>query len=163
MHLFAIFIMIVGSVDCCLTMRFPGIVGEHDMAPRLTNQLNETSTQLASRGIAKLICGKIDDRGFADNSRITEGIQYLRTLGPSLARVEPGPARCDRVSCSWDSAIWLCNDRTDVLGVNWTDVADFAQAIQSNCHGMGYRMAGEFDDDQDWNTGWNVVIGASDC
>ncbi|KAI1489586.1 hypothetical protein F5X96DRAFT_670541 [Biscogniauxia mediterranea] len=112
--------------------------------------------------MGRLICGSINGRGYADSDRITEGIEYLRTRD-LMARVEPGPRRCDRVSCSWASAIWLCNDRTDVLGVNWTDVAGFAELIQSRCHGLGSRMAGAFDASADWNSGWNVVIGGGNC
>lgn len=41
--------------------------------------------------------------------RIQEGISYLRGL-PGQPSEPPGPMACGRVSCSWDAAIWWCND-----------------------------------------------------
>lgn len=45
---------------------------------------------------------------------IIQGIQYLRGLKgrPSNG---PGPGNCGRVSCSYDNAIWWCNDVSFVL------------------------------------------------
>lgn len=42
-------------------------------------------------------------------ARIVEGISYLRRVRgkPSL---RAGPGRCSRVSCSWNAAIYWCND-----------------------------------------------------
>lgn len=41
--------------------------------------------------------------------RIREGIDYLRRVR-GLPSNGPGPGNCARVSCSWGSAIWWCND-----------------------------------------------------
>lgn len=38
-----------------------------------------------------------------------EGINYLEGL-PGSPVSGPGPGLCGRVSCSWDTAIWWCND-----------------------------------------------------
>lgn len=40
---------------------------------------------------------------------IVNGIKYLRGLSGN-PRAGPGPAKCARVSCSYNSAIWWCND-----------------------------------------------------
>jgi hypothetical protein len=45
----------------------------------------------------------------ADKGRIDEGIRYLRTL-PTAPRMPPGPGACFRVSCSYNAAIYRCND-----------------------------------------------------
>ena len=41
--------------------------------------------------------------------RIGEGIDYLRGV-KGLPTNGPGPGNCARVSCSWSSAIYWCND-----------------------------------------------------
>ncbi|OOF95837.1 hypothetical protein ASPCADRAFT_405538 [Aspergillus carbonarius ITEM 5010] len=41
--------------------------------------------------------------------RIQEGITYLRGVSGSPSN-GPGPGNCGRVSCSYNSAIWWCND-----------------------------------------------------
>jgi hypothetical protein len=40
------------------------------------------------------------------------GIDTIDRTSPSKERpgASPGPRRCGRVSCSWSSAIWWCND-----------------------------------------------------
>jgi len=47
--------------------------------------------------------------GLAKFSAIRDGVDYLNGLSgePHLG---PGPASCSRVSCSYQSAIWWCND-----------------------------------------------------
>lgn len=47
--------------------------------------------------------------GNADVDAILEGVDYLHRLGGS-ANMRAGPRVCSRVSCSWNSAIYLCND-----------------------------------------------------
>jgi hypothetical protein len=46
---------------------------------------------------------------FADGAAINDGINYLNGLDVPC-NVGPGPGNCVRVSCSWNSAIELCND-----------------------------------------------------
>ena len=47
--------------------------------------------------------------GDADYLAILDGIQYLRHV-PGTPANGPGPNNCGRVSCSFQSAIWWCND-----------------------------------------------------
>lgn len=47
--------------------------------------------------------------GSAHDGPISEGIERLERIG-GVPRLGPGPGKCSRVSCSWDSAIWWCND-----------------------------------------------------
>lgn len=56
--------------------------------------------------------------GAADVGAILEGVSYLRRLGGS-ANMKAGPRVCSRVSCSYDSAIYLCNDVSVFHGWLW--------------------------------------------
>ncbi|KAF4589827.1 hypothetical protein GQ602_003716 [Ophiocordyceps camponoti-floridani] len=93
---------------------------------------------------------------------IREGINYLSSLGgpPFLPQ---GPGSCSRVSCSWNSAIWLCNDNPSTLLIsNWPDVARSAQRIVDACSELktdGGRVKGYSIEPG----GWRVVIGHTVC
>ncbi|KAK3294235.1 uncharacterized protein B0H64DRAFT_433438 [Chaetomium fimeti] len=41
---------------------------------------------------------------------LAAGVEYLRGIKGDC-RGRPGPGTCDRVSCSWDSAIYFCNGK----------------------------------------------------
>lgn len=45
----------------------------------------------------------------ANGNRIQDGINYLMGVGGQPSN-GPGPGACGRVSCSYDAAIWWCND-----------------------------------------------------
>jgi len=47
--------------------------------------------------------------GHAIVRRIKEGIRYLRRVN-GQPHHDAGPDRCGRVSCSYNSAIWWCNN-----------------------------------------------------
>lgn len=59
---------------------------------------------------SKVICGA-GERGWhpCKVRRIEEGIEYLRGLA-GVPRNGPGPETCGRVSCSYQAAIWWCNN-----------------------------------------------------
>jgi len=44
-----------------------------------------------------------------ETKRVREGVQYLRRVEGKPQR-GPGPKSCGRVSCSWNAAIYWCND-----------------------------------------------------
>lgn len=56
----------------------------------------------------QVICNKFPT---ANQDRIKQGIEYLLRL-PADDRPTngPGPGKCGRVSCSYNAAIWWCND-----------------------------------------------------
>ncbi|KAJ0126369.1 ATP-dependent DNA helicase [Fusarium oxysporum f. sp. albedinis] len=71
---------------------------------------------------------------WAKQDHIYRGISYLRGVG-GRPRIRAGPQVCDRVSCSYDSAIWWCNDqnsRVVELG-SFSNIADAAQLIVNSC------------------------------
>jgi hypothetical protein len=57
-----------------------------------------------------LLCGiRISEWGYASWEAIGDGIKYLDRV-PGTPTNRPGPGNCGRVSCSYESAIWWCND-----------------------------------------------------
>ncbi|KAK0651174.1 hypothetical protein B0T16DRAFT_386656 [Cercophora newfieldiana] len=44
-----------------------------------------------------------------DAGAVYQGVSHLRGIAGNC-RANPGPGVCSRVSCSWDSAIFYCND-----------------------------------------------------
>lgn len=69
-------------------------------------QINDTKTD----GLEKrdnILCDPFSD--LASASAISSGINYLRGV-PGTPTNGPGPGNCGRVSCSYNSAIWWCND-----------------------------------------------------
>ncbi len=71
---------------------------------------------------AQYFCG--DRWPPCSTDKIVEGIRYLRGVGGQPIN-GPGPGKCSRVSCSYNSAIWWCNDVSSTplvyfAGENWT-------------------------------------------
>ncbi|KAJ3548812.1 hypothetical protein NM208_g817 [Fusarium decemcellulare] len=94
--------------------------------------------------------------GAAREKAIEEGIKYLRgELGNAPCGLDSGPRVCTRVSCSYDSAIWLCNDNNGPLQVACGQIGDLAQRILSGCP----NPQGQFFT----NANWNVIIGKEGC
>ncbi|VBB79469.1 Putative protein of unknown function [Podospora comata] len=110
----------------------------------------------------------------ANSLAIKWGIHYLRAI-PGKAKNGPGPKNCGRVSCSWDSAIYWCNevcchvsllcvmmsDRSNTTQdssgdkeLYWGQIADLAQGILDNCAGLTkVKGQGTYKDDK-----WSVVV-----
>ncbi|POR37874.1 hypothetical protein TPAR_01932, partial [Tolypocladium paradoxum] len=95
----------------------------------------------------------------ARTDAILDGIGYLRGVdGRPLSG--PGPGMCARVSCSYRSAIWWCNDNGHPYELgSFGDIADGAQAIVDKCskptsHAPDPGLVG-----QAFSEGkWNVVV-----
>ncbi|KAK9368507.1 hypothetical protein V1509DRAFT_623119 [Lipomyces kononenkoae] len=94
---------------------------------------------------------------------IFDGINYL--YGVSGQPVNgPGPGNCGQVSCSWNSAIWWCNDNptTYALG-SFGDIANLASDVVQKCSycnaGAYFPVAGQQFTDQDWN----VIVRDGSC
>ncbi|KAK0736706.1 hypothetical protein B0T21DRAFT_402075 [Apiosordaria backusii] len=84
--------------------------------------------------------------GFA----IVWGIEYLRGV-PGTAKNGPGPGNCGRVSCSWKSAIWWCNEDNNEKELQWGQIADGAYYVFNKCEtdtgyvkGKGYFVKDKF-------------------
>ncbi|KAK0744669.1 hypothetical protein B0T21DRAFT_407751 [Apiosordaria backusii] len=79
------------------------------------------------------------------------GIHYLRGV-TGKAKNGPGPKNCGRVSCSWDSAIYWCNEDTISKELDWEQIADGAQTVLDNCAGV-MKVKGQVSYKKDkWST-----------
>jgi hypothetical protein len=58
-----------------------------------------------------LFCIPVSGWGWvmADSGRISGGVNYLQGIQANC-NIGAGPGACSRVSCSYDSAIYYCND-----------------------------------------------------
>ncbi|KAL2827680.1 hypothetical protein BJY01DRAFT_255602 [Aspergillus pseudoustus] len=64
---------------------------------------------------------------------IKQGIKYLRKVKGS-PRLSAGPNECGRVSCSYNAAIYWCNDDTKPRSLpSFNNIADGAQVILTYC------------------------------
>jgi hypothetical protein len=91
---------------------------------------------------------------------INSGITYLRGV-PGQPTNGPGPGNCGRVSCSYESAIWWCNDNpTPKTLPSFNTIADAAQTILNDC--ITWKSIGisgqRFHDDK-----WNAVVTGDNC
>ncbi|KAI0432627.1 hypothetical protein F5Y09DRAFT_137059 [Xylaria sp. FL1042] len=102
------------------------------------------------------------DPPFASVFHIRQGISYLHKIHGNCT-IGPGPGNCSRVSCSYYSGIWFCNDNMYPTSVPCSTFGDRAGDIIENCYSFG-----DFPDDavhgQVFDTdGWNVIVGGAHC
>ncbi|KAK1248934.1 hypothetical protein MKX08_007154 [Trichoderma sp. CBMAI-0020] len=65
---------------------------------------------------------------------IDDGVSYLRGVRGQPTN-GPGPGNCGRVSCSYQSAIWWCNDNSQSKTLqDFGAIADGAEFIAYNCN-----------------------------
>ncbi|KAK4150415.1 hypothetical protein C8A00DRAFT_46188 [Chaetomidium leptoderma] len=98
-----------------------------------------------------------------DSAAITVGIAYLRGISGDC-RGAPGPGACGRVSCSWSSAIYYCNDNTYEIWEPCRWIGDVAASIVDSCEYLDQvplrgRTIGQAFDYRKWNT----IVAAGDC
>ncbi|KAI1261267.1 hypothetical protein F5Y18DRAFT_431350 [Xylariaceae sp. FL1019] len=101
--------------------------------------------------------------GPASDQRIRSGINYLKKL-KTTCRNGPGPLNCGRISCSWNSAIYWCNDKaTDSQVYDCSMFAEYAQHVRDKCgykqgknHHLVWGQARDTDD-------FRVVVGSDSC
>ncbi|KAK0739480.1 hypothetical protein B0T21DRAFT_409829 [Apiosordaria backusii] len=92
----------------------------------------------------------------ADIQQIWNGAGYLYQLD-GKARIGPGD-HCDRVSCSWNAGIFLCNKNNFVKEVEWKQIGDAAQFLIEHC-GKDGQVMGQVD----FKGNWNVVVREDPC
>ncbi|KAI0838558.1 hypothetical protein F5Y06DRAFT_287264 [Hypoxylon sp. FL0890] len=91
--------------------------------------------------------------------RIQQGIDYLKGKKGACS-MGPGPRVCTRISCSYKSAIWWCNDNDHSIKEDCSLWSDYAQDIVNSCqtHDASSRVRG-----QEFSTNnWNVMVGFDD-
>ncbi|KAB8074372.1 hypothetical protein BDV29DRAFT_124239 [Aspergillus leporis] len=91
--------------------------------------------------------------------RIQEGIRYLNGV-PGRPSNGPGPGNCGRVSCSYNSAIWWCNDNNYQYTLNsFYDIASGASVVGQNCLIGTDTTSGQVF----YTDNWNVIVRADSC
>ncbi|KAF2664745.1 hypothetical protein BT63DRAFT_483419 [Microthyrium microscopicum] len=118
-------------------------------------------SRLVARAEWNVNCNPGHGWDYANTGVIRDGINHLRSL-PAADHPQngPGPGNCGRVSCSYDSAIWWCNDHTEAFAVNgWDAIAEGAQRIVDHCINPNGNTGGQaFNADN-----WNVVVRKDNC
>jgi hypothetical protein len=76
---------------------------------------------------------------YASVYHINEGIAYLRKIEGNCTN-GPGPANCSRVSCSYSSGIWFCNDNPYPTSVPCSTFGDMAYEIVQKCYSHGGKF-----------------------
>ncbi|OHF03062.1 hypothetical protein CORC01_01820 [Colletotrichum orchidophilum] len=89
-------------------------------------------------------------------------IRYLRAF-PGKPINDAGPGTCGRVSCSWGTAIWWCNDDNKLKTLNsFGSIADGADKVWGMCTDRNShydKASGQAFHD----TNCNVIIRNADC
>ncbi|ROW06841.1 hypothetical protein VMCG_04210 [Cytospora schulzeri] len=97
---------------------------------------------------------------------IAEGIKYLRKQnGSATLGHQEGGGWCYRYSCSYNSAIYGCNDNQFDVEVPWSTIADYAESIKDKCNWQvrSGRRDVEMVQGQAFDSGdWNVIVGMED-
>ncbi|QPH04982.1 hypothetical protein C2857_002402 [Epichloe festucae Fl1] len=129
--------------------------------------LNIRRTELGARvdfSNARVYCDR-KTFGSASVDGLSQGIDHLRGLG-GRARSGGGPGACGRVSCSYGTGIWWCNDSKDAKTLEgWGSIADGAQKVWTSCAGRlddGFH-AGKVSGQAFHWTGWSVIVRQNDC
>lgn len=78
----------------------------HDFGIANKSVLPATAESSSSYEVEKVICTGFD---YARKDATQDGIKHLNSV-PGAPANGPGPGNCGRVSCSYDSAIYWCND-----------------------------------------------------
>ncbi|CZR52489.1 uncharacterized protein PAC_02366 [Phialocephala subalpina] len=138
------------------------------------SDFNLTESLLPRSGLQKrlnfpftsLLCNiRLDEWGTAYRNAINDGINYLNGV-PGIPTNGPGPGNCGRVSCSYGSAIWWCNDETQTFSLpGFSTIAAGAQAIQDNCPDSPGSLSGLVNGQvfAQFLQNWNTIVRGDTC
>ncbi|KAB8272197.1 hypothetical protein BDV30DRAFT_133364 [Aspergillus minisclerotigenes] len=133
--------------------RFDGDFAEYAAKNELARRDNSASS-LNKRNDVK--CNNYQQ---AIRRRIEEGIRYLHSV-PGQPTNGPGPGNCGRVSCSYNSAIWWCNDNTSPKTLpGFYNIAQGAQVVINQCDPTGVYVSGE----ENHADKWRAVVRYNVC
>ncbi|KAI6083181.1 hypothetical protein F4821DRAFT_281077 [Hypoxylon rubiginosum] len=92
--------------------------------------------------------------------RIEEGIDYLNGK-TGRCYIPAGPQYCSRISCSYHSAIFWCNDNDHAVWIDCSLWSQYAQAIIDKCT---VDDPSQDTKGQQFSTeNWNIIVGYSEC
>ncbi|KAK2855559.1 hypothetical protein FQN49_005076 [Arthroderma sp. PD_2] len=116
------------------------------------------SSMLEKRGRSHIIC---DPSGTlrAWRGHIEHGIAFLRRIPQGGDCSVKGHRSCARISCSYDSGIFLCNDNPYWIERPCHLLGDYAEAILNRCQASVPKVSGQqFDTDN-----FNVLVKYDKC
>ncbi|KAG5995267.1 hypothetical protein E4U43_003068 [Claviceps pusilla] len=139
--------------------------------PNWKHELDDLSTggdgahRLAKRAeVEQVYCDSIvhDYRWpLASTYALIGGIRYLKSV-PGKPGANPGPGMCGRISCSWDSAIWWCNDNDHYFQLDsYKEIASAAQEVMDQCHFLD--TTAKTKGQAFVKGGWNVILRGDSC
>lgn len=123
----------------------------------------ERESRLVNRQTQAIHCGWPPNYAAApDYYEVWQGVYYLQSITGDC-RANPGPGSCGRVSCSWDNAIYYCNDNNVEHWEPCRWIGDVAGSIADSCwyfNGYnGFYVHGQAFDYRNWNT----IVAWGDC
>ncbi|KAH7312715.1 hypothetical protein B0I35DRAFT_411400 [Stachybotrys elegans] len=94
---------------------------------------------------------------------VEEGVYYLRGV-PGRPTLNGGRGVCARVSCSYNAAIWWCNDNPNRVELaSFNDIANGAKVIADDCkqfyNSAGWMVSGQRFHDNNIN----VIVRENSC
>ncbi|CAG8953013.1 hypothetical protein HYFRA_00003205 [Hymenoscyphus fraxineus] len=107
----------------------------------------------------------LDRWGFANVARILQGVAYLRYHGGGCG---VKALKCARISCSYDAAIYLCNDNEFGIAPSCNELSDYPQKIIDRC---GWMSSGDTFHNPTLQVGgqqfsdvkFNIYLGHNNC
>ncbi|RHZ53257.1 uncharacterized protein CDV56_105933 [Aspergillus thermomutatus] len=148
-----------------------------DVNPEFVVRLGQNDSSLSARDIEErnksgVICNIPGDKGGRCSTvTIMQGIDYLKGL-TGVCGVAAGPRVCARISCSYNAAIWLCNDNAWYIQPSCSYLGTYAEDIVSTCAHVDFNSG-----TKGWGTQWsdtvngqefdtdnyNVIVGVDSC
>ncbi|KAI0459602.1 hypothetical protein F5B21DRAFT_499282 [Xylaria acuta] len=109
-----------------------------------------------------ILCDMAWNPKFASVFHIRQGITYLHKVHGNCTN-GPGPGNCGRVSCSYGSGIWFCNDNPHPMSVPCSTFGDRAWDIVEKCYAFGNFPTDSVHGQAFDIEGWNVIVAGTDC
>ncbi|KAH8651113.1 hypothetical protein BX600DRAFT_441555 [Xylariales sp. PMI_506] len=135
--------------------------------PNWKDDFKFDESRIKNRGVSfpftAVLCNiRTSEWGLASVPRISEGIDYLNGV-PGTPVAGPGPSACARVSCSYDSAIYWCNDAPQTFSLpGFSTIAAGALTILNNCAEIAYpNMNGQVF--AQFLQNWNTIVRGDSC
>ncbi|PKS05390.1 hypothetical protein jhhlp_008765 [Lomentospora prolificans] len=135
-----------------------------DTASSLVSRSDGARLQKRGWNLPGLCNLRTSEWGYAAIPTLIDGINYLRGV-PGRPTRGPGPGSCGRVSCSYNTAIYWCNDRTSsqTLG-SFSDIANGADILGGSCAYAYWVFAVPYMNGQLFHSdNWNVIVRGDSC
>ncbi|KAF7557075.1 hypothetical protein G7Z17_g890 [Cylindrodendrum hubeiense] len=140
---------------------FYAVMASALVIPQTANGIEKVAPREAVEDTLQCGVGNPGVGGAGDQNALIDGINHLNQKWPDAVWVVE-PDSCNRVSCSWNSAIWLCSDAKSTIKAPTKQITALATMIIDNCientfmaiwtHGRAYH-----------NEDWNVILGKDKC